>query len=456
VRFLISLLTILVLAPLAQCQGLIEAMQECPSTLSGSTQPEQIHLQITDDYSEMVVIWTTDQRGDAVVEWSTATNSDSTNGESYCYNHGKAFHMAKMTGLPLGDEVTYRVGDGNTWSEEYTFTTIDPNAEYFEWIAIADHGLSSEALDVTDAIIADSSAQMVTISGDIAYADGNQDEWDDWFLVQQESMTTIPWVTAVGNHENEPGVGFIPYEHRFDSDEIIESEGFWYSRNIPGAHLVFMSTEHDYTLGSPQFTWLQSDLQSANSPEAREERPFIIVIAHKPMYSSNDYHGSEIELRDALESLYSETGVNLVIAGHDHFYERTWPVIDEQVMNKGSGDVFGQGLAPIHLVIGIAGRSAYEELQEPQPEWSAYRENSTYGWTRLVYDDNSRQLSFTHHRIDGTIGDSFILQDSVISEDSDDSNSLGTPVMSSIITVIALLGAALVKTHHHSSGLRKG
>ena len=444
-RFLVPLLIILFLAPVTQGQSLGETLQECPSTMSGSSQPEQIHLQITDNPSEMVVVWATDQRGEAVVEWSTTSGSDSATGDSYCYNHDKAFHMAVMTGLPLGEEVTYRVGDGNVWSGESIFTPIDPDADHFEWIAIADHGLSSEALDVTDAIMADDDAQMVTISGDIAYADGNQNVWDDWFLTQQGSMASIPWVTAVGNHENEPGAGFEAYEHRFDSDEMIESESFWYSRNVPGIHLVFMSTEHEYASGSEQYTWLQTDLQAANTPNAREERPFIIVIGHKPMYSSNDYHGSEIELRDALESLYVEHGVNLVIAGHDHFYERTWPVNAEQVTDKGSDDVFGQGHAPIHLVIGIAGRSAYEELEEPQPEWSAYRENSSYGWTRLVYDDNTRQLTFTHHRIDGTIGDSFTLQEAAIVVESEEPSFLGISGLDFMLVIIALLGAAMRK-----------
>jgi len=445
VRLLFPLLIILLLAPLAQAQGIAEALQECPSTMSGSLQPEQIHLQITDSPTEMVVVWATEQRGDAVVEWSSESGSNSVTGDSYCYNHDKAFHMVVISGLTLGEEVTYRVGDGNVWSDEFTFTPFNPDADHFEWISIADHGLSSEAQDVTAAIIADSDAQLVTISGDIAYADGNQNVWDEWFVTQQESMASIPWITAVGNHENEPAAGFEAYEHRFDSDQVIESETFWFSRNIPGVHLVFMSTEHEFTPGSAQFNWLQSDLQAANTPGARDERPFIIVIGHKPMYSSNDYHGSEVELRDALESLYVENGVNLVIAGHDHFYERTWPVNGEKVSDKGNGDVFGQGHEPIHLVIGIGGRSAYEELEEPQPEWSAYRENSSYGWTRLVYDDNTRQLEFTHHRIDGTIGDSFTLQESSISTESEESSALGVIGIDSVFAIIALLGAAIRK-----------
>jgi len=363
--------------------------------------------------------------------------------ESYCYgNHNVAFHMATMTGLPLGEEIEYRVGTQNSdLTEWYNFTTIDPSANHFEWISIADHGDSSEGMDVSEAIIADTAAQMVTISGDIAYADGEQSAWDFWFNFQQESTTSIPWVTAVGNHENEPGYEFAPYEHRFDSDQQIESETFWYSRNVPGVHMVFMSTEHDYTPGSTQYSWLEQDFNSVD----RDVTPFVIVYGHKPMYSSNSYHGSEVELREALEEMYVAQGVDLVIAGHDHFYERTWPISEGTVMDTGNDERFSRGEGPIHLVIGIAGRSAYEELDEPQPEWSAYRENNSYGWTRLVYDGDARELSLTHHRIDGTIGDQFTIQESAIIVESDNSSALGLIGMDSVFAIIALLGAALRK-----------
>ena len=440
-RVAFFLLVILFFAPMVQAQSITESLQECPGTFTGSLQPEQIHLQVTDEPSEMVVMWATEQRGDAVVEWGTTSLSNSNTGESYCYNHDRAFHMAKMTNLELGTEVTYRVGDGNTWSAEYKFTPINPDAEHFEWISIADHGLSSEGVDVSEAIIEDTEAQLVTISGDISYADGEQSVWDEWFLTQQESMVSIPWLTVVGNHENEPAIGFVPYEHRFDSDEVIETETFWYSREFPGVHMILMSTEHDYSPGSIQYSWLEQDLSSVN----RDNTPFVIVYGHRPMYSSNSYHGSEVELRDALEELYVSQGVDLVIAGHDHFYERTWPVSAGTVIDTGKDNVFSSGKAPIHLVIGIAGRSAYEELDEPQPEWSAYRENNTYGWTRLVYDGNENELSFTHYRIDGSIGDQFTIQPSTASVESEESSALGLTGIDSLFAIIALLGAGLCK-----------
>lgn len=445
VRLLFPLVVVLLLAPLSQAQGLDETLQDCPGViLQGASDNQQVHLQLTDDPTEMTVLWATGGRSmDARVEYTWDQGEGEEDAESYCYgNHNMVFHMATMTGLPLGEDIEYRVGTQNSdMTEWYTFSTINPSATHFEWISIADHGDSSEALDVTEAIIADSSAQMVTVSGDIAYADGEQSAWDNWFNLQQESMTSIPWATAVGNHENEPGYEFAPYEHRFDSDQQIESETFWYSRNVPGVHMIFMSTEHDYTPGSTQYAWLEQELSAVN----RDVTPFVIVYGHKPMYSSNSYHGSEVELRNSLEELYVTQGVDLVIAGHDHFYERTWPVSGGTIQHEGDGTQFERGHAPIHLVIGIAGRSAYEELDEPQPEWSAYRENNSYGWTRLVYDDTTRQLDFTHHRIDGTIGDSFTLHESGISLGSEDSNVLGLNGLDSLIAFIALLSAAFRK-----------
>jgi len=435
VRNLAVLLIFILLAPLVQGQDLGETLQQCPGTLTGSTQPQQIHLQTTDQPTSMVVIWATEGRSTGEVEWNGQTASST----DYCYNHDMAFHMATMTDLIPGEEVTYRVGSGDSWSDEYTFTPIDPNLKHFEWISIADHGDSSEGMDVSEAIISDSEARLVTISGDISYADGEQSAWDDWFNVQQDSMTVIPWITGVGNHENEPGYGFTPYEHRFDSDGQIESEVFWYSRIIPGVHMIFMSTEHDYEPGSVQYSWLEQELQSVD----RSKTPFVIVYGHSPMYSSNSYHGSEVELRTAVEQLYVDHGVDFVIAGHDHFYERTWPVSAEVVMDTGNGfDRFARGEAPIHLVIGMAGRSAYEDLDEPQPEWSAYRENNTYGWTRWVYDGDAREISMVFYRLDGSIGDEFTLQEAPLGSESEE-GFLGVPGFGSMLPIVAIFGAAL-------------
>jgi hypothetical protein len=63
----------------------------------------------------------------------------------------------------------------------------------------------------------------------------------------------------------------------------------------------------------------------------------------------------------------------------------------------------------------------------------------------LVYDGDARELSLTHHRIDGTIGDRFTIQESALTVESDDSSALGLIGIDSLFAIVALLGAALRK-----------
>ena len=60
-----------------------------------------------------------------------------------------------------------------------------------------------------------------------------------------------------------------------------------------------------------------------------------------------------------------------------------------------------------------------------------------------MYDDEKRQLDFTHHRIDGTIGDKFTLKEASSNSDSEDSESLGVVGIDSLLVIFALAGAAV-------------
>jgi 3',5'-cyclic AMP phosphodiesterase CpdA len=64
-----------------------------------------------------------------------------------------------------------------------------------------------------------------------------------------------------------------------------------------------------------QLRWLDKEL-------ARPAPEWTIVIMHHPLYSSGERHGPSLRLRDLLEPLFTRSGVDVVFAGHEHFYER--------------------------------------------------------------------------------------------------------------------------------------
>jgi hypothetical protein len=75
----------------------------------------------------------------------------------------------------------------------------------------------------------------------------------------------------------------------------------------------------DSTYMSPaQVEWLKEALSKS---DAKWKIPFF----HHPLYSSGGKHGSEVDLRQLVEPLFVEHGVDVVFAGHEHFYERLKP-----------------------------------------------------------------------------------------------------------------------------------
>jgi hypothetical protein len=67
-----------------------------------------------------------------------------------------------------------------------------------------------------------------------------------------------------------------------------------------------------------QQRWLEQELSQSNAK-------WKIAYFHHPIYSSGGRHGSEVDLRAIVEPMFIKYGLNVVFAGHEHFYERLKP-----------------------------------------------------------------------------------------------------------------------------------
>jgi len=79
----------------------------------------------------------------------------------------------------------------------------------------------------------------------------------------------------------------------------------------------FYALDSNY-MDKDQLAWLDKELRESNAK-------WKIAYFHHPLYSSGGRHGSEIDLREIVEPLFIKYGVDLVFAGHEHFYERLKP-----------------------------------------------------------------------------------------------------------------------------------
>ena len=79
----------------------------------------------------------------------------------------------------------------------------------------------------------------------------------------------------------------------------------------------FFALDSNY-MDKKQIDWFENELKNSGSE-------WKIAFSHHPLYSSGDKHGPDVVLRDALEPLMLKYGVDVVFAGHEHFYERIKP-----------------------------------------------------------------------------------------------------------------------------------
>lgn len=153
---------------------------------------------------------------------------------------------------------------------------------------------------------------LIVHTGDVAYDDGTIGQFEDnVFGVYHELFRNLPFFPAAGNHDYNTLQG-APFRDVF----ALPGDGGekWFSYDWGRIHFAAIDTESDY---ATQAAWLEQDL-------AASTLPWKIVYMHHPMYSSG-VHGSDLALRDQLVPILERYGVQLVLSGHDHHYERIKP-----------------------------------------------------------------------------------------------------------------------------------
>ena len=147
-------------------------------------------------------------------------------------------------------------------------------------------------------------------TGDVAYETGTIDQFEDnVFGVYADLFRNLPFFPAPGNHDYLT-MKAAPFREVFN----LPGGEKWYSYDWGRVHFVALDTESDYRT---QADWLDQDLAASTAP-------WKIVYMHKPMYSSGS-HGSDTTLRAKLAPVLQQHGVQLVLSGHDHDYERMIP-----------------------------------------------------------------------------------------------------------------------------------
>jgi hypothetical protein len=247
---------------------------------------------------------------------------------------GEQQMWARISGLEPDTIYCYALAEpGGMLSERIGFRTApaSDSARPIRFLAFGDSGGGNGDQRALFQHMKDVPFELMIHTGDLAYDNGTIGELEDTvFEIYGELFRHIPFYPAPGNHDHET-------EHAAPFRAVFALPGDggeqWYSFDWGRIHFAALDTEADY---ATQAAWLDQDL-------ARTALPWKIVYLHKPPYSSGD-HGSDLALRAALAPVLERRGVQLVLAGHDHDYERTIPQHGVAYVVTGGG---GRGTRPV-------------------------------------------------------------------------------------------------------------
>ncbi|KAJ0407415.1 hypothetical protein ATCC90586_003825 [Pythium insidiosum] len=317
----------------------------------------------------------------------------------------RRMHVVTLSGLKTNTHYTYVVGsDRYTWSLPYSTKTAPSRDEAravlpMRFLITGDIGYQNAAtLPMMQSEVAEGKVDAIVSMGDYAYdlhlADGRV---GDIFMEEIEPIAaSVPFMVAPGNHETHNV--FSHYTERFRlmpsntgtvRSGVGEAPNNWfYSFEVGIVHFAVISTEIYFKktlepgIVERQERWLRDDLAKANANRA--VTPWVIVIGHRPMYCTSDESNcgrNAAKLRERLESVFFDNGVDLYICGHQHNYERAFDIYQSRTWKRTTNM-----RATTHILTGASGqyklsimRKAFEK---DRAEWDAFR-NSIFGYSRL-------------------------------------------------------------------------
>jgi hypothetical protein len=220
------------------------------------------------------------------------------------------------------------------------------------------------------------------VNGDLCYANLANDRvqtWSNWFENNTRSARHRPWMPAAGNHENELGngpIGYGAYQTYFalpDSGSDPDLRGLWYAFTAGSVRVISLQNDdicyqdggNSYVRGysgGAQKRWLERQLELARSDDRID---WVVVCMHQTAVSTGERtNGADLGIRENWLPLFDRFGVDLVVCGHEHHYERSHPIrgtlpsdtltpmpVGTQV------DVIDTTKGTVHLVIGGGGTS---------------------------------------------------------------------------------------------------
>jgi hypothetical protein len=393
--------------------------------------------------SSVIVRWRTDLASDSRVRYG---RDPGVLDQEILVAESITEHIVKLTGLSPDTKYYYAIGtssDALASGADYSFVTSPSHGKPTRIWAIGDCGTASAnyygswlVRDAYYGFEASRDTDVWLMLGDNAYGYGTDSEYQIAVFDTYQTLLrrSVLWST-IGNHETyAPQVGEpISYFDIFSFPMAGEAGGVpsgtenYYSFDYGNIHFVCLDSElSSRQPGDAMLNWLDADL-SANTNE------WTIAFWHSPPYSKGshdsdnlfDNGGNMTQMRANVAPILENHGVDLVLCGHSHNYERSYlmhghygfstELLPSMIRDAGSGRVNETGAylksseepgadeGTVYIVAGSSGWATFQTGRHPIMYEALLQMGS------LVIDIDGERLDAKFLRETGAIDDYFTI-----------------------------------------------
>jgi 3',5'-cyclic AMP phosphodiesterase CpdA len=278
-------------------------------------------------------------------------------------------HLFRVEGLEPAKTYYYRVNHvGVTRFATATFRTLGGPGSETVVATIGDSGSGTDdQLRMAD-LLADAAPQILLHTGDTVYPYGTP-RWyyERFFKVYQGMLASTCIYPSLGNHDCYVSPDYWLYIFHLPANNPASDESY-YSFDAGDAHFVALNScwgdESDGgKVPEDQVSWLDQDL-------AATKQIWKIVYFHHAPYS-NGMHGGNVRVRAEVSPVCERRGVDLVLSGHDHVYERSYPILENKLRDGYQDPNYVSPHGIIYVVTGGAGGTLYDYHASPDAHLSA-------------------------------------------------------------------------------------
>ncbi|POZ93004.1 metallophosphoesterase family protein [Petrotoga halophila] len=222
-------------------------------------------------------------------------------------------------------EDTYTLNEVKTEKRAFKTKPLDENINTFRFIVYGDTQIYDERhAYVVKRIVEDSdlNAAFILKPGDHTEEGTSENSWSKFFESAYPLSSQIPYYMVLGNHERNSILYYRAFELPSGGGDYSKR---WYSFDYGNSHFVILDSNilESSNLYEKQMEWLEEDLKNNN------DKKFIFVAFHHPFWTTATEYGSmEENLPEGHFNtknwlpIFKKYGVDVVINGHIHAYER--------------------------------------------------------------------------------------------------------------------------------------